>query len=83
MEMCLIHPALGISNVTVKAQGKKTGDRCASLDRFCVSAGEPRGGKTSDPQTPTNSSQAEDTLAFVLLEEDKTVLTSVVWHLPK
>lgn len=84
MEMCLIHPALGISNVTVKAQGKKAGDWRASLDCFSASQLESlQGEKTSDPQAPTNSSQAEDALAFAFQEEDKTVLSSVVWHLPK
>ena len=84
MEMCLIHPALGISNVTVKIRGKK-GWRpaCKPGSLLCISAGEPRGEKTSDSQTPTNFSQTEDTLAFALQEEDKTVLTLVVWHLPK
>lgn len=45
MEMCLIHPALGISNVTVKAQEKKAGDRRASLDRFSASQLESHEGK--------------------------------------
>lgn len=45
MEMCLIHPALGISNVTVKAQGKKAGGRRASLNRFSAAQLESRKGE--------------------------------------
>lgn len=55
---------------------------CEPESLLCGSAGEPEGGKTSDPQTPTNSFPAEDTLAFALQEEDETVLTSVVCICP-